>query len=185
MIRLLVLALVTFVVSEAQAQMAKSVDIEKSVINWTGSKVTGQHTGTLHLTDGSLQFTDGKLTGGAFTIDMTSLASTDLQGGTAAKLLGHLKSDDFFSVATYPTAQLTITEIGMTEGAYAVTADLTIKGKTAPVSFTANIAPTGANADISIDRTVYDVKYGSGKFFDNLGDKLIHDNFDLNVNLAF
>jgi len=185
MIRLLLLALVTFVGIEAQAQMTKSVDIENSVINWTGSKLTGKHTGTLHLTDGSLQFTDGKLTGGAFTIDMTSLASIDLQGGTAAKLLGHLSSDDFFGVATYPTAQLTITEVGMAEGAYAVTADLTIKGKTAPVSFIANIDPSGAKADITVDRTVYDVKYGSGKFFDNLGDKVINDNFDLSVSLAY
>ena len=73
----------------------------------------------------------------------------------------------------------------MAEGAYAVTADLTIKGKTAPVSFVANIDPSGANADITVDRTVYDVRYGSDKFFDNLGNKAINDNFDLNVSLAF
>ncbi len=185
MIRLILIALVAFVGIEAQAQMTKTVSIENSVINWTGSKLTGKHTGTLHLSDGSLQFTDGKLTGGAFTIDMTSLASTDLEGGKADKLLGHLKSDDFFSVATYPTAHLKITEVGMAEGAYAVTADLTIKGKTAPVSFVANIDPSGANADITVDRTVYDVRYGSDKFFDNLGNKAINDNFDLNVSLAF
>ncbi len=185
MIRLIALAFIVFVATDTQAQMMKSIDLENSVINWTGSKVTGKHTGTLHLKDGSLKFEDGKLTGGSFTIDMTSLASTDLQGGTAGKLLGHLKSDDFFSVETYPTAQLTITEVGMAEGAYAVTADLTIKGKTAPVSFLANLEPAGASADITVDRTVYDVKYGSGKFFDNLGDKLIHDDFDLSVQLAF
>lgn len=165
-----------------------TVDVEQSSIHWIGKKVTGEHSGTIKLKEGSLEMKKGLLSGGSFTIDMTSLAVTDLTGGMAEKLAGHLSSDDFFSIASHPTASLVITDV-KSEGSdmYNVTADLTIKGITHPVTFTtfvvANDAGISATSKIIVDRTKYDVKYGSGKFFDSLGDKMIYDDFEMNVNI--
>jgi polyisoprenoid-binding protein YceI len=119
---------------------------------------------------------------------MTSIKVKDLQGETAGKLEGHLKSDDFFSAATFPTATLIILEAkDKGKGNYEIKANLTIKGITQPVTFPAAVTQDGsrfkATAQISIDRSLYEVKYGSGKFCDNLGDKTIYDNFDLTVAL--
>jgi len=181
-----IIATAFFIMGAAlNAQTTKSVDITNSIINWTGKKVTGQHTGDIHLKEGALEFTDGALSGGSFTIDMSSLKTTDLQGEMADKLNGHLRSDDFFGVTSYPTALLVITDVKVTGGTYNVTADLTIKDTTAPVTFETTITPDAAKADITVDRTVYNVRYGSGKFFENLGDKTIYDNFDLSVSLVF
>lgn len=162
------------------------IDLEESTVNWTGKKVTGEHTGTIKIKSGSLKMNDGKLEGGSFVIDMTSIACTDLDGGGAAKLVGHLSSDDFFGIANHPTAELVITDVsrrGDTNN-YEVSADLTIKGITKPVEFIAQVGEHSAKADITIDRTEYDIRYGSGSFFDGLGDKMIYDNFDLQVNLV-
>ena len=167
-----------------------SVDASKSTINWKGEKVTGEHVGFINIKSGDLIIKDGKLVGGEFVIDMSSLESTDLTGEYKGKLEGHLKSDDFFGVATYPTANLKITKVKATgkNGNYEVTADLTIKGITKPIMFTTTIIEADgtmhANSNIVIDRSKYDVKYGSGSFFDDLGDKTIYDEFTLTVNLV-
>lgn len=163
----------------------KSINPEKSSVAWEGKKVTGKHTGLISISEGSLEFDHGKLTGGNFVIDMTSITSTDLKGPPANKLLGHLKSDDFFGVGSFPTAELDITKVTKSDTGYSVTGNLTIKGISKPVSFDTVITKEGATAEIVIDRTDYNVKYGSGKFFDNLGDKTIYDDFTLNVNLVF
>lgn len=164
-----------------------TVDTEQSTINWVGKKVTGQHSGTLSLKEGSLDIKKGKLTGGSFVIDMTSLKVTDGSGG-AARVESHLKSDDFFGIDSHVTASLKITDVKDTgAGTFDVTADLTIKGITHPVMFSTLLAENGAGASatakIVVDRTKYDVKFRSGKFFDALGDKMIYDDFDLNVNI--
>lgn len=166
------------------------VDAAKSTVNWKGEKVTGEHVGYIHIKSGDLEIKDGQLIGGAFVIDMASLESTDLTGEYKGKLEGHLKSDDFFGVATYPLATLNITNVKATNknGNYEVTADLTIKDITKPITFTTTLINTDgliyANSNIIIDRSEYDVKYGSGSFFDNLGDKTIYDDFTLTVNLV-
>lgn len=159
-----------------------------SKIEWTGRKVTGKHFGTVNIKDGSLVIKDGMLTGGSFSVDMTTIKVLDMQGEYAGKLEGHLKSDDFFGTTDHPTAQLVVTQsIAKGNGAFAVKGDLTIKGITQPVNFTAQVMPEGkkykATANITIDRSLYNVKYGSGKFFENLGDKTIYDEFDLTVTL--
>jgi polyisoprenoid-binding protein YceI len=167
------------------------VDVEKSSITWVGKKVTGQHNGTINLKEGSLVMAEGKLTGGSFVIDMTSISNLDMAGKDGqGKLEGHLKSADFFNVAEYPTATLTISNVvhrGV-EGSYKVTADLTIKGITKPVKFNTQISEENgmkvAIADITVDRSDYNVRYGSGSFFENLGDKTIYDEFELSVKLA-
>jgi polyisoprenoid-binding protein YceI len=117
---------------------------------------------------------------------MTSLTSTDLEGEWKEKLDGHLKSDDFFGVESHPSASLVFTSVtASSKNSYDVTADLTIKGITNPINFTLGVYGNKANATLKIDRAQYDIKYGSGSFFDNLGDKAIYDEFDLVVDLEF
>lgn len=161
------------------------VNTEKSVVSWKGYKVTGEHAGTIAVKNGELIFDNNKLTGGSFEIDMTTITCTDLEGDWAKKLEGHLKSADFFGVENHPTAKFVITKIGSrgAENQYKVTGDLTIKDITKEVRFNASVSKTEATAEIELDRTDFEVKYGSGSFFDNLGDKTIYDEFDLDVKL--
>ncbi len=167
-----------------------NVDTAASQITWKGYKVTGEHTGTINVKSGNFIYDGDALTGGSFEIDMTSIACTDLQGEYAGKLVGHLKSDDFFGVATYPTAKFEVTKVISRgkAGDYKVTGNLTIKETTKEVRFNVTVANnTGvpvATADITIDRSDFNVKYGSGSFFDDLGDKTIYDEFDLGLKLV-
>lgn len=166
---------------------------EASVVAWEGKKVTGKHNGKIQLKKGELVMKGADLVGGSFEIDMASIVNEDLKDATYnKKLMDHLKSDDFFSVEKFKTATLTIKSAksvpGFTGPTYEITADLTIKGKTNPITFPATVetkeGKTTAKANIAIDRTAYDIKYGSGKFFQNLGDKMIDDKFTLDVALA-
>lgn len=164
----------------------KEVNTETSKVTWKAYKVTGSHTGTITLKSGALMFDDNKLTGGEFVVDMTTINTTDLEGGMKGKLDGHLNSDDFFATATNPTSTLVFTEVEASgKNSYKVTGDLTIKGITKPVSFDVSIYGSKATATLKVDRAQYNVKYGSGSFFDNLGDKTIYDEFDLVVDLEF
>ncbi len=164
----------------------KAMDTEASKVTWKGYKVTGSHEGTVNLKNGTLNFENDKLLGGEFTVDMTSLTSTDLEGEWQQKLNGHLKSDDFFGVESHPEAKLTIKEAkAKGKNAYAVSGDITIKGTTEPVSFDLSVYGSKATATLKLDRTRFGLKYGSGSFFDNLGDKTIYDEFDLVVDLQF
>jgi len=164
----------------------KEVDVEKSTVTWKAYKVTGSHTGTVDLTSGVLEFEKDILTSGSFTVNMTSLVSTDLEGEYKGKLEGHLKSDDFFSVATHPTAKIAFTSVVANgKNSYEVTGDLTIKGITKPVTFDLSVYGSKATASLKVDRAQYDVRYGSGSFFENLGDKTIYDEFELVVDLEF
>ena len=165
------------------------VNADKSSIEWNGYKVTGEHEGTIALSSGTIEMDNGKLVGGQFTIDMTTLVVTDLTGDVKGKLEGHLKSDDFFGVANYPEAKLNITKVKEKSDGYHITGDLTIKENTHPVEFVAVVSEDGeqkiARTRITVDRSKYDVRYGSNSFFDNLGDKAIYDNFDLSVEIVF
>lgn len=165
----------------------KKVDVVNSQVNWKGEKVTGQHEGTIKLQEGTLQFNDNKqLTGGSFVMDMSTLTVTDLEGEMKGKLEGHLKSDDFFGITQHETSKLVITKVEGKDGNYKVTGDLTIKGISFPNTFNMTIKDNNtANANLTIDRTKYDIKYGSSSFFDNLKDKAIYDEFELSVNLKF
>ena len=180
----LMMLMMCFSVTMVQAQTLAKVDPSSSTINWEGKKVTGAHNGTIKVKEGQLTFSEGKLTGGSFTMDMTTIACADLSGKGAEKLVGHLKSDDFFGVASHPAANLVISNVAATADGYDITGDLTIKGITKPISFTATAGQYLANAKITIDRTAYDIKYGSGSFFDNLGDKAIHNDFTIDANLV-
>lgn len=183
-----ILVALTVVVSglfNANAQ-SKKIDIAKSSINWTGKKVTGKHNGTVNFKDGSLVFKKSKLIGGEFNVDMTSLTATDLTGEYQGKLNGHLKSEDFFGTEKYPLSTLVIKKItSKAKNTYNVIADLTIKGNTNPIVFDLTVKSNTAITKFKVDRTKYNIKYGSGSFFDNLGDKAISDDFELEVKLVF
>tara|TARA_R110000868_G_scaffold258628_7_gene516233 strand:- start:18 stop:596 length:579 start_codon:yes stop_codon:yes gene_type:complete len=176
----------TAVASTPVDKEVKQVKTSESTVTWKGYKVTGSHHGTIALKEGSLVFEGDKLAGGEFVVDMPTLVSNDLQGEYKGKLEGHLKSDDFFGVDAHPTSKLVFTTVKSTgKNSYEVTGDLTIKGKTNPVTFDVSVYGNKATATMKVDRSLYDVKYNSGSFFANLGDKTIYDEFDLVVDLVF
>lgn len=171
------------------------VKADKSSVKWEAKKVTGAHNGSINVSSGFVTLDGGKLTGGEVAIDMKSIVCEDIKDAEYnKKFVGHLFSDDFFSVSNHPTATLKITKVVYNAKAKAgepnatITGTLTIKGTAKPVTFPATVTTKGdmlmANGKITIDRTEYDVRYGSGKFFDNLGDKMIEDNFVINFNLT-
>lgn len=165
------------------------IDTTASTVQWTGKKVTGSHSGSIKLKNGTLKIENGELVGGNFTIDMTSITNSDLSGDQKANLEGHLKSGDFFGVDKYPTATFEITQaVPQGPGKYKVVGDITIKGTTEEVQFSATLEETKeqyiAKAEFAIDRSKFNVRYGSGSFFDNLGDKTIYDEFDLKVEIV-
>jgi polyisoprenoid-binding protein YceI len=179
-------ALVVVLSTLSVTAQTKKVNASKSTIHWLAKKVTGQHSGTVNFKDGALVFNGKKLAGGTFTVDMTSLTSTDLSGEYQGKLNGHLKSEDFFSTAKFPTSTLVFKTIGAKgKDIYTVTADLTIKGITNPITFDITVAENSASTTLKIDRTKYDIKYKSANFFENLGDKTIYDDFELTVAIKF
>ena len=185
-------AIVGFSFTVVPAEIAVfNVNTTDSNVQWKGYKVTGEHAGTVNLKSGDLTFDDaGNLVGGSIVMDMTSIKVTDLEGEWAQKLEGHLKSADFFGIEKHPTATLQITRVVPkgTPGDYKVTGNLTIKETTKEIRFYTHIDSEGemlkATADIKIDRTDFDVRYGSGSFFDGLGDKTIYDEFDLTANIV-
>ncbi len=162
----------------------------QSNIEWTGKKVTGSHNGTIAITAGTLSLNDHKLSGGNFIIDTSSIKILDITDpATNAQFAGHLFSEDFFAIERFPEASFIITHAEQLNGnRYQLTGDLTIKGITHPVSFEATVQVADdvatASGKIVIDRTKYDIKFRSGNFFQNLGDTLIYNDFDLNVNLT-
>ncbi|MEP1032976.1 YceI family protein [Ekhidna sp.] len=172
-----------------EAKENYKVSTEESTVEWVGKKVTGQHNGVISLQGGRLEMEGGMLVGGIFTIDMTTITDLDLSRGSKGKLEGHLKSDDFFGVEKYPTSTFTITKaVPQGPGKYKIVGNITIKGKTEEIQFPATVEEKDgkivASATLSIDRSKFDVRYGSGSFFDNLGDKTIYDNFDLSISLV-
>jgi polyisoprenoid-binding protein YceI len=180
------LALVVVLSTVTVSAQTKKVDAAKSSINWLAKKVTGQHNGTVNIKDGALVFKGKKLAGGTFTADMTSVTATDLTGEYLGKLNGHLKSEDFFSTEKFPTATLVFKKIGTkSANVYTVTADLTIKGITNPVTFDITTTANSATTKFMVDRTKYDIKYGSKSFFESIGDKAIDNEFELTVALKF
>lgn len=166
------------------------IDITQSKLEWTGKKLGGEHYGEIQLSSGHLTFTKNKLTGGAFEMDMASITCADITDQKSNKrLVDHLKSEDFFSVSRFPKSSFTITKVEYkSETEYTVTGDLTIKGNTNPITFTAKINTmsnqTIAEATLVFDRSKYDVKFGSQSFFENVGDKLVYDEVDMNIKLV-
>tara|TARA_R110002051_G_scaffold241712_1_gene302038 strand:+ start:9873 stop:10454 length:582 start_codon:yes stop_codon:yes gene_type:complete len=165
----------------------KEVKTESSTVTWKGYKFAGSHYGKIDLKSGTLMFDGDKLTGGEFMVDMSSITVEDLKAGEGKeKLEGHLNADDFFGTANHATSKLVFTNV-KAEGknSYEVTGDLTIKGITKAVTFDLSVYGSKATATLKVDRTDYNIKYGSSNFTDTLKDKAIYDEFDLVVDLEF
>lgn len=181
----IVIAMVLSATVPAQAQKYVA-DASKSELVWTGKKVLGSHNGKIKLKSGEFVVEKNKIKSGTFIIDMTTITVDDLPAGDANNsLTGHLKSDDFFSVATHPESRLVLTgSTPLQNGKAKVKGNLTIKGKTHPVEFEGVQQGNTFTASVVVDRTNYDVRYGSGKFFKGLGDNMINDNFTIDVKLV-
>ena len=169
---------------------AFEIDTKASKVNWTGKKVTGEHTGYLLLGNGVVTVDKNAVTSDKVNMDMNSIVCTDLTNEEYnKKLIGHLKSDDFFSVEKHPNSTFEITSVKPAgNGQYTVKGNLSIKGITNEISFPAKISVdknvVKANGTAKIDRTKWDIRYGSGKFFDGLGDKMIYDEFEISFDIV-
>ena len=166
------------------------IDAKKSTVEWTGKKLTGEHYGNVSISEGYLLIEGNKLVGGVFDIDMNTITCVDITDEKSNKrLVDHLKSDDFFAVGKFPKARFEITEVKSAgkEG-YSITGNLTIKGKTNPLTFPATFTLTDgiayAAGTMVFDRSQYDVKFGSQSFFENLGDKMVYDDVDMKVKIV-
>lgn len=154
-----------------------TLDVAESSMGWHGEKITGKgHDGTMKIKSGELIYDGKNLVSGEFVIDMTAM----LEGGKVSGVVKHLSGEDFFNVEKYPTSKLVITGSDkLDNGDLKLSGDLTIKDKTNSITFVAKITEDGdkltAKALFTIDRTKWDVRYGSDKFFDNLGDNVIKD----------
>lgn len=158
-------------------------------LTWEGSKVVGgSHQGTLDVKNGHVQFKNNEPHSAEVVVDMKSLKNSDLADPKwNKKLVGHLHSDDFFSTAAFPESKIVITKFSnLTKGAYKISGKLTIKGITKDVNFTGKVSSKDDSrqtltADLDFDRTDFNIRYGSGKFFDNLGDKMISDKVQVQI----
>lgn len=162
------------------------VSTSTSKIAWEASKVSSApHTGTIAIKSGTFTISGKKLTGGNLTLNTQGITNDQ----NIDALVKHLNSKDFFDTATYPEANLIISSVSdsLDGNSFDVTANLTIKGKTAPVNFKINLLPRDnkviVTSNLQIDRTIWGIKYGSGKFFQNLGDNMIKDDITLAISL--
>ncbi|TBH74019.1 YceI family protein [Aquirufa nivalisilvae] len=179
------LAFVAFTQTSIAAPSTSPVSTKASSIVWNAKKVTGEHTGTIGISAGKLVVNKNQITGGNFTIDMKSIVCKDITDPEYnKKFVGHISSGDFFEIEKFPTAQFVITKVAGNQ----VSGNLTIKGITKAITFpaqiTVNNGKVSAKANITIDRTDYDIKFGSKKFFESIGDKAIFDDFSLAVTLV-
>lgn len=178
----LLIGIILMAAVSVNGQARLTADTEKSTLSWLGEKVTGQHTGSVKLKSGLINLQDNTIASGEFLIDMTTVKDKDGN----ARLETHLKSDDFFSSEKFPVSRLTITgSESLENGSALVRGDLTIKGITNPIEFRAAVQKKDDGlwffANIVVDRSKYNVRYGSGSFFANLGDRTIYDEFKLKV----
>lgn len=186
------LSLVTFA-TEGNGQVLK-VNAAESAMTWKGTKVTGSHAGTINLASGTIELDGDAIKSAQVVIDMTSIACTDkdMNDEYKGKLVGHLNSADFFNTQEHKTATFDLTSfepIKAKDGInYQVTGNLTIKGITKSISFPAKVVVSGkgvsVEAKVTIDRTKWDIKYGSGSFFDSLGDNMIYDEMNIDFMLV-
>lgn len=178
--------------SPALAEVQKvAIDTQRSAIRWLGKKVAGQHNGVVLLKEGTVSIDNGKVVDGEFVFDMSSIENKDLEGKWKAKLENHLKSDDFFNISQFPQGSFDILKVSpTTEGKMEISGNLKIKSLSVPITFPATITQEDgrykANATVSIDRTKWDIRYNSGKWYDPaaLGDKLIYDDIEIELDLA-
>jgi polyisoprenoid-binding protein YceI len=188
---LLFTTLISFsMILEKSNPLVVSVDKNESTVTWKAKKVTGEHYGKVTIANADLDYENGKIQGGSFTMDMLSITVEDITDeGSNKRLTDHLKSDDFFSVEKFNTSTLKITDAKTSNGKdYQITGDLSIKGIKNQVTFPATLEMVEnkviTTAEITFDRTKFDIKYRSGNYFENLADRLIYDDVNLEVKLV-
>lgn len=176
------------------ADPAYKLQPQLSTLGWEGKAVTHGHNGTMNFTGGDLVVKGNSIVGGTVTVDMKSMKATDIKDADSqGKFVGHMSSDDFFGVATYPTSTFKIVSVTPIKGAakdadnVTIAGDMTIKGVTQRISFPAKAGVkdgiASASGKVTIDRTKFGLKYGSKSFFESIGDKAINDTFDLTFNV--
>jgi len=181
-------------VSESTTQKYVT-DVTKSSIEWKGFKPTGTHNGTINIDTGVFQFDNGTIQSGTFLIDMNSITNLDMEGDMKMNLENHLKGTvegkegDFFNVNQFPTGAFEITGVEDAGGKIMLSGNLTLKGVKNNITFPVSISTEGESLTITsepftIDRTKWDVNYGSKSVFDNLGDKFINDEIELKINVV-
>lgn len=174
-----------------------ALDLNESVVNWSGSKPGGKHTGIIKLKEGFVTIKDSAITSGRFFIDMNTITVTDLKPEDGkADLENHLKGlgdkkkkDHFFNVGKYPTSDFKITKVEKTDGNFLIYGNLSIKGITKSVNFPATInlndKEVTINSDtLSLNRTYFNVKYASKSLFGDLKDKFIDDEIQIQVKVT-
>ena len=184
--KLIVLGLLTSTMA-----WANTVDVKKSKVIWTGSKVVGStHTGEVKLKSADLKFKKGEPVSGTITVDMSTITNSDLKDKKYnKKLVGHLMSDDFFGVKKHKTAVLDIKEIiKASDKFYLLKGQLKIKGISQDVTLKAEVEKDSTSMQtikvaLDFNRTKFGIRYGSGTFFSNLGDKMISDEVNLEVRI--
>ena len=168
-----------------------TINIEKSIINWTGKELSGEsHNGTLNVYKGSIDVTDSQVQKGFVGADMQSLNCTDMSGRGKTRLESHLKSDDFFGTEQHPFAMIQLEAIKIKSKVSMGLGKMTIKDITHPIAFPMTLSKVNENiiaeGTLTFDRSMYDVKFRSGAFpdlFPDLGDNLIYDDVELTFHL--
>ena len=181
----LILVLMSFTNPIVKVTKSVSIDIENSLINWKGYKPTGSHEGTILFNSGTIELEDEKILGGSFEVAMATLKDAD----GSKRLEGHLKAKDFFEVEVFPTSQFEITNVKEEEGKSIITGNMVIKGISKEISFPAVVSITENSVSlksetIKINRADFNIKYKSKSFFNNLKEKFINDEFDIQVTLV-
>jgi polyisoprenoid-binding protein YceI len=166
----------------------------ESRISWRGTTITGGgHEGTMETVSGTVFVSrENKVTKGNFTIDMNSIRNTDLRPDNGYQdLEKHLKDDDFFSVAKFPTAFFSITKIESSQkaGEFIVSGSLRLKGVTRPITFPSALEIVNdkihAAAAFTIDRTLWGITYKSENILGLSKDDLISNDIKLSLDLVF
>lgn len=170
-----------------------NVDFKTSTVNWHGEKVTGSgHKGTVKVSSGQLELKGNNIVKGKLKLNMNAIECTDgMDAETTSNLLNHLRSEDFFNTAKFPDANFEVTSVKAQKDAkgntHSINGKLTIKGITQDVSFPATVSAKDGgvtvNGELVVDRSKFDVRYGSETFFGELGDKAINNEIKINFNL--
>ena len=182
------LVLISVILFSGNLLFAQKVELnpKASSVEWHAKKIGTKHDGNIQLQSGFIELKDNQIVGGKFVMDMTTITNNDLKNeGYNQKLVGHLKSDDFFGVETYPTAHFIVTKSSkFNNGKATITGDITIKGITESITFDVVRSGDEYTSKVEIDRSKFDVRYDSSSFFSNLGDKAIDDIFTLDIKLV-
>lgn len=175
------------------------VDAANSILEWKGSKPSGEHYGTVNIKQGKILAKEGNLIAGKFTMDMKSIIVKDLTDAEwNKKLVDHLNSSDFFNTAEFPESTFELTSAkpydgspveGAEQPTHYITGNLTIKGIAKSVTFPAFVQMDktmfkASSTQFIIDRTEWDVRYQSKKFFDDLKDKFIYDEIGIRISIT-